>query len=73
MALNIVGFGIAPLAVGALSDSLTLLVGQQVALQQALLFLVAPSLILAACFVTIGARLSANAKTIQGYTGIADN
>jgi MFS family permease len=65
LVFNVVGFGLAPLAVGALSDSLTPLVGSG-ALQQALLYLAAPALILAACFVIIGAWRPANITIVQG-------
>lgn len=58
LVFNVLGFGIAPLVVGALSDALAPSVGHEEALQQALLYVSAPSLVLAACLVAIGARLS---------------
>lgn len=63
--LNVVGFGIGPLIVGALSDLLMQSIGSQAALQQALLYLTVPSLLLAACFVTTGAWRSANGKVVE--------
>lgn len=60
LVFNIVGFGLAPLAVGALSDHLARTGQPEHSLQQALLYLTAPALIVAALLVLVGCRLSAN-------------
>jgi predicted MFS family arabinose efflux permease len=62
LVFNVVGFGVAPLVVGALSDALEPVVGRDGALQQALLYLAAPALVLAACLVSVGARLTAKVR-----------
>ncbi|MFC3053786.1 spinster family MFS transporter [Kordiimonas pumila] len=66
--LNIVGFGAGPLIVGAFSDFLTPIVGQQEALQQALLYLAAPALFVGGCFVAVGSYLSVNTKAAGAVT-----
>lgn len=58
LVFNIVGFGIGPLVVGALSDHLAATEGPRWALQHALLYICAPSLVLASILIAVGACLS---------------
>jgi MFS family permease len=62
LVLNVVGFGVGPLMVGALSDYLVPHVGETAALQQSLLFLAPPALVLGATCVGVGAWLSSGRK-----------
>ncbi len=65
LALNLVGFGVGPLAVGALSDVLTPLIGEDEALQKALLYVAPPALLIGAAFVTLGASLSGKPQELE--------
>ncbi|MAW82134.1 MAG: hypothetical protein CMI63_17995 [Parvularcula sp.] len=58
LALNLIGFGAGPLAIGVLSDALALISSEDQALQKALLYLAPPALLIGSAFVTLGASLS---------------
>lgn len=57
LVFNVVGFGLAPLAVGALSDQFAHMHAPGDSLQLALLYLTAPSLAISAVLVLVGARM----------------
>ncbi|MBB6125284.1 spinster family MFS transporter [Sphingobium subterraneum] len=64
LVFNILGFGLAPLAVGALSDYLTEHQGAENGLQLALLYLTAPSLVISAVLVFMGSRMNTRPTAI---------
>ncbi len=63
LVFNLAGFGLAPLAVGALSDYLARTGQPEHSLQQALLYLTAPSLVIAAVLVFVGGRFEAESSS----------
>jgi MFS family permease len=63
LVFNIVGYGLAPLAIGALSDYLAGVMGADFSLQKALLYLTPSALLVAALMVFIGARFAADLTT----------